>query len=207
MDQDERNVHNAIYDINQRLQNMSNSIVDLAIKHDRLLSKLESRIKELDIAFENFKENIEKVCHSNVQDVGKAITEVNVLRREVESQFSKIPNTYVDILSYDDDQLHIMEFIGDLRRDIKQKQDVFNEINRSLHNHVSEEVTKVKDDITPLIPKIDPVKEEVEKQLIAFRVEMKGLNKELILLKKSKAYDEKKFENIYTLIERLKEKE
>jgi hypothetical protein len=40
--------------------------------------------------------------------------------------------------------------------------------------------------------------------LTCFKIDFEGVARELMMVKKNVAYGEKKFENIYTLIERLK---
>jgi sugar-specific transcriptional regulator TrmB len=205
MDQDERNIHNAIYDINQRMQGISNTISDLAIKHDRLLQRLESKIKELEIAFERFKFDVMQNCHQTSQAVGNNKTAIENLSKDTLNRFKDVESTYLPASSYISDYEVVIEKIEDVKRSVEKKQDFFNEVVQQLRNHVAKEVETLRKELTVEKPEVDPIKKEVDDIIAAFRLDVKGFNKELILLKKSKAYNDKKFENIYTLIERLKE--
>ena len=205
MDQDQINIHKAIYDINQRMQTMRNDITALFLKHDLLLAKLESRIKATEIAFENFTNKIMKISDEQTQKIGDIQTSIEDLKKEVFFSFNAFERKYLKSGDYIDGYRFLCKQDEDLRAVIEKKQDFFNDITRNLRNHLDDEIMQVREDLKPVKPEVDP-KKEVEEMLTAFRVDMKGVNKELILLKKSKAYNDKKFENIYTLIERLKEK-
>ena len=69
---------------------------------------------------------------------------------------------------------------------------------------MSSDLSQAKKELTPVEPEIDPVQQMIDERFNVFKIDFDGLVRELAILKRAVAYDEKKFENIYTLIERLK---
>lgn len=204
-EQEDINLRNFIYDTNQSLQNLKNSITDVTLKHDRLLAKLESMIKNIEIAFENFSQRIEKTVSDNNQRIGSISSSLDHLKDDVNDKFLGIDSTYVTQDHYFKDASSIKEDIGHVTKDAIEKNAYFNNelmLLRGLLDHKCEELKK---DLTPVIPEVDPIKKDIDAHLDIFRNEFRGILKEMRVLKQSKEYSDKKFENIYTLIERLKE--
>lgn len=54
------------------------------------------------------------------------------------------------------------------------------------------------------MPEIDPVQVKIDEVKKVVKVDLDGVAKEIFLMKKAIVYEQKKIENIYTLIERIK---
>lgn len=204
-DQEQINIQKAIYEVNQRLNLIDSQISQLSLRHDILISKLQSELNTLKIDLENHKREINTVVHENSQKIGDNFSEFKKIERELDCKISGLNFLKLDSDAYNDGFQNLAEQIGYTNQKIEKKQDFFNECVRDLRNHVASQVEILRKDLTIVKPEVDPLEKAVKEDLLAFRIEMKGINKELILLKKHKAYNDKKFEHIYTLIERLKE--
>ena len=75
----------------------------------------------------------------------------------------------------------------------------------NLQGQLKQDIEKLRKALTPIVPEVDPVDTKLDERFKVFKVDFDGLVKEITLLKKAVFYDQKKFENVYTLIERLKE--
>lgn len=73
-------------------------------------------------------------------------------------------------------------------------------IIRKLHNHID----NVKQEILSRPSEAHKIKCELEQKMDVDRVDFAGMTKELLLVKKQSFIQEKKIENLYTLIDRLK---
>lgn len=119
----------------------------------------------------------------------------------------KFTEIYKNFLTRDEFIKHVapeMKKIEKMELETVVQKDYFNQVVATLRNHVKEQMKELKVELTPEVPEVDPVKEKIDEVMKVFKVDFDGLVREINLLKKAQAYDEKKFENIYTLIERLK---
>lgn len=203
-DQEMINLHKEIYDVNQRLNILSSQIAQLSLKHDKSAAKLESLVDTLRIDVENHKAEIKKLSHENSQEIGNIATSCDLYQRDVQKQIDSLQQNKLHVDAYIDGYDRLELAMYEINQAIEKKQDYFNEAVRELRNHVAEQSAILRKDLTIVKPEVDPLEKAVKEDITAFRIEMKGINKELILLKKHRAYNEKKFENIYTLIDRMK---
>lgn len=204
VDQEKINTQKAIYDINQRLNLLFSQLSELSIKCDKNMAILSSEINTLRIDLENHKREINEIVHENSQKIGDNFSEFKKIERELDGKISRLNFLKLDSDAYSDGFQNLAEQIGYTNQKIEKKQDFFNETVRDLRNHIAEQCAILRKDLIVVEPEVDPLQKAIEDQLLAFRLDVKGYNKELILLKKHKAYNDKKFEHIYTLIERLK---
>lgn len=203
--QELKNNQDFIYETNQKLQSLSEGIIALALQHEKIKGKSESDLKELHIAFENFRETILDSYKGMLQRLGESEQKVS----EITKAFCKLETTLKASYITRDDFKSIVETlenkISAIEFDFKENHDYFNFCLDRIKGHFSNQIDSVKKDLTPVVPEIDPIKAQLDDRFKVFKVDFDGLVREISILKKSVAYDQKKFENIYTLIERLKE--
>lgn len=203
-DQNVINRQNFEYETNQSLQNLAKALSALSQKHDQLVGQFESRIKQFEIGLENFISRVHDVhlsTNKKITDFGTAINEVQDSSKK---KFDAFSNTFIE-------QSHFFEEIYNLKEDVKKAKQMIVENISSLHskiidseNHANLNAQNIGKDVEAKIPLISPILEQIDNHSDLHKVNMDGLTKEIDLLKKSRDYAEKKFENIYTLIERLK---
>jgi hypothetical protein len=83
------------------------------------------------------------------------------------------------------------------------KNDALNQSLQQLQGQTQESLKALKEELTPKPPDIDPIKAQLDERFKVWQVDFDGLIREIVLLKKTIHYDQKKFEHIYTLIERI----
>lgn len=204
-EQDLINARRFEYDTNQKLQNLSQELVSLSLMHDRLMSKGEGDRKLLLIEFENLQRFVHDCLHKMDQRIGDIETKLC----EIRDLFSDFKDEIeADYLTREDFVTRLTpeaRKIDLLEKDLINKHEFINLAIYQLKIHVKDQVDSVKNELTPVKPDADPVDQKLDERFKIFKIDFDGLIKEIALLKKAVAYDQKKFENVYTLIERLKE--
>jgi len=87
----------------------------------------------------------------------------------------------------------------------KQKQVVIASINQA-KTQLRNEIAKTKEEILSIPSEALEVKKELSEEIATYKIDSEGLMKEIKILKKEKFIQDKKIENLYTLIERLEAK-
>lgn len=202
--QELKNHQDFVYQTNQSLQNLKNEIFSQSFKHEKAISRYESRQKEIEIGFENLKEIVDEVCHDCIQNIGEMKTKINVLCKEVHDDIDKISKECVTIEAFN----HSMDSLTDIRigygiqiTRIEDDLKLTTNNTRSLFKVWIEDLRK---DLTPVIPEVDPIQTKINEVKKILKVDLEGVAKEIFLLKKAIVYEQKRIENIYTLIERIK---
>ena len=202
------NKNRFIYQTNQSLQNLKQGIVALNIENDKTRALASSDNKALMISFENLKEDIihrVKAMESRVGDIASEVSDIRLkiedLLEDVKDQRENIEECRTFVRSSVVDRISALEDrVSISRRDCERAIE-------ALKIQVKEQLYLMN---VALTPKQGVAQEEAEARIDrvikVWKVDFDGLVKEIGLLKKSTAYGEKKFENIYTLIDRLKEK-
>lgn len=193
------------YSTNQSLQAVNQDIVSLSSKHDKAMGQINSDHKYLLIEFENLREWILKnfnVMNQRLGDVEtklfEVLDQVNDIKDEYESTYMTRESFWCifDGLSEQIAMTNLCHTLDSNKSDIKID---------NLKSHIRQDLQKLREELTPKTPEVDPVDIKLDERFKTLKVDFDGLVKEISLLKRSVFYDQKKFENIYTLIERMKE--
>jgi hypothetical protein len=179
-------------------------MVSLSLQNEKILAKANSDRKELLIAFENFRDDIIKKYDKLAQRLGDNETKLLQMMESLVSMREEISMEYVTRDQFISGLVPEARKIDLLERDLTAKKEYFMIVINNLIAKFNHDLENVKKELTPKIPDVDPIKKQLDERLEILKVDFNGLIKEIGLLKKSVAYDQKKFENIYTLIERLK---
>ena len=203
--QEIKNSQDCQYNINQRLNALHEGINSLSLKHEKLIAKSESDRKQFEIDVENLRDSMVSALTQMNSKLGEIDFFVNqiILRdfqsiqKEIEQHLRKdeffkcVESIYQTIMRLD----HKLTLKNDnVQTDIGQ-----------LKERLKLDLENLKSQLTPSPPEVDPIKAQLDERFAIFKVDFDGLIKEIALLKKAVTYDQKKFENIYTLIGRLKE--
>jgi hypothetical protein len=203
--QELKNNQDFIYQTNQSLQDLKKVLDALLLQHRQLIEKSCSDRKDLEIRFEKLENDVLKnikQCLSKVNEMDDSVNRLTVSKdRELKRLNEQVLVITEHLLQQDQINLKwekMQKEIEDLHDRLDQ--DIFS-VKSSIHLQTS----SLREDLCKQIPKIDLTKEQLEDRLETVYVDFAGLVRELELLKKSTNYNEKKFENIYTLIKRLQE--
>jgi len=99
----------------------------------------------------------------------------------------------------------VADWIEAIQVSHERHMDYANDLNRLYSGKLDSEMGKLREELTPKADPHEPLRKEVQEMLNTMSIDFQGLIREIAILKKTTAYSEKKFENIYTLIDRLKE--
>jgi len=203
--QELKNHQDFMFQTNQAIQNLNFALVNLSIQHEKLTASLFSRLKNTEIKFEN----LEALCQKTLSGFGQ---KYSIFDKDFTDRINQIQSNIDELdkhcVSNDVFEDSINNLTYKLEGFKKSFEGLFNHVNTSLgciHGKIESETQKVKQELFVPPQEFDPIKQKVDEILSALRVDCEGLIKEISLLKKSAHYTEKRFENIYTLIERLKE--
>lgn len=201
--QEIKNHQDWMYQIGQQIQSISQHLVSLSMQHEKTVSKCESDRKEILIAFENFQQEVLNKTSNFFQRLGDLETRCINLQLELGDklyQFSQNCATKEEHVK--SSAFHWGKF-KELDEKIKAEKDFVNTEFVKIRGQLNDRVEGFRKDI-PSIDEFKPLKKDMENAFQAFKVDFIGLIKEIAILKKAIAYDQKKFENVYTLIERSK---
>lgn len=190
--------------INRSVQRLSDEVINLSGNAKEVFSKFQSEKKSLEIIFhgldcktkerlEGFQKSLDEFRDTLKHDISKISLSVSSVKDKA---------TRMDFLESYFDQLDKSQ------RDLEDK---FKNIIFIVNAHI-DDFTKMcekffekkKLEFITQIPCIKHLEKILDDKLQEIDVNQKGMQKEIEIIKKSVQYGEKKFENIYTLLERLK---
>lgn len=202
--QEIKNHKDWMYDIGQQIQSLSQNMVDLSLNHEKVLAKSESDKKEILIAFENFQENVRNNLDNFCQRIGDLESRCIHLQIILGDKLNEMSNKFISKENHHEDLLKQINKLDVLLNILKENHDFINTEFSSVRSHIDNHIHNIRKEI-PSIEEFKPLKKEIEEAIQVININFSGLVKEIALIKKDVAYDQKKFENVYTLIERLKE--
>ncbi len=189
---------------NQSLQALSQGIVSLSIQHEKVLANSKSDRKALLIEFENLRESVLSSMHEMDQRLGDVETKLFELLDSFTDLREEVMQKFLTKQEFYDAYVKEVKHLDDLEKRVNQRDDYFNLRFAALGGQFKDQIEVVKKDLTPQVPEVDPIKKQLDERLNIFKIDFDGLVREIALLKRAVSYDQKKFENVYTLIERLK---
>ena len=194
-----------VYNTNQSLQTLSQGIISLSIQNEKVIAKSQSDHKALLIEFENLKENIVKSIKEMQQRIGDVESKLYEFSHSLKNLREEIVVKYLPKKEFYDCYVSETKSRDDFQTKMGEKNYYFNLALSTLKSQFNQDLEGVKKDLSPKVPEVDPIKKQLDERFSILKVDFDGLIREIAFLKKAVAYDQKKFENVYTLIERLKE--
>lgn len=202
--QELKNNQDFIYQTNQSLQGLNHAIISLSLQHERVIAKTDSEKKDILIDFEKICDKVNKKLHQIDQRIGDLETKCNKDVDDIKFIINEMMRSYITTQTFSQQISILNNRIKEVCDLIEKHIDATASANGNIYNRIQSEIKKVRSDLTPIIPEVDPVKKAIDERMEILKVDFDGLVREIAILKKAVAYDEKKFENIYTLIDRLK---
>lgn len=203
--QELKNNQDFIYQTNQTLQGLSHGLVSLSLQHERVIAKCDSEKKDILIEFENICEKVNKTLHDINQRIGNLESKYNKDIQDLKFVLNTAIQNCIDKESFNKELSAVNKKVNVVGSVLNDQMNTFISSHKSVCSQIKSEIKKVRDDLTPVIPEVDPVEKAIDERMQVVKVDLEGLAREIAILKKAVAYDGKKFENVYTLIDRLKE--
>lgn len=204
--QELKNYQDSIYQINQEIQKINRAIVSLSLVLEENKAKGGREAKNVLIGFDNMSDKVLKHCLEINQRVGDLETKFQKLEKETKERLSTISQELSLKDKFIENKFLDLKKIDIIDVEQRKNKEYFSLAIEQLKSYINQQFYQLRKDLTPDSKKDDAMKKYLEERLNTFKIDFEGLVKEIAILKKAIAYDQKKFENLYTLIERLKEK-
>lgn len=189
----------------QQIQSLSDGLISLSLQHEKLRMQTATDRQKLLVEFENLREDI----LSSMKDMKERLIQAERKLFEVLDAFNdlkeKVALEFITQQEFERVLDPLQNKVLNLQHNETVRTDYFNMAVEMVRNQFKDQLEKVKEELTPKIPEVDPVKAQIDERFKVWKIDFDGLVKEIAILKKAVHYDQKKFENVYTLIDRLKE--
>jgi hypothetical protein len=202
--QELKNNRDFIYETNQKLQSLSQGMIALSLENDKIIKKYESEKKGLAILVENLEVDMRKTFLETKLMIDEFLlrieSQVTFIRHTVEA----CPEIFVTKSDSDPVINNILDSILDLTVSFER----FSEGNASSLAHVKQysetKVDELRKELNNQPSEAHALESKINSRLLDMQGNHLGLVGEITQIRKELHYAKKKFENIYTLIERLK---
>lgn len=172
--------------------------------HEKGQTRFFGQKQELQIAFDNLKDDVTNQLKEFSKRIGDVETRCQEILKNHEDSLDDFSKDYLTKESFVGAFYPAMQKMDNLSTEVNKKNSYMETEFSRVRSHINDQVEGVKKEI-PSVEEFKPLKGEMNESFQSMAIDFKGLVKEIALLKKAVAYDQKKFENVYTLIERLKE--
>lgn len=202
--QEIKNHQDWMYQTGQYIRGLKEGLAALGVMNEMNAAKLHSDHKSILIEFENLQEEVSNKLNTFFHRIGNLEARCSQLQLELGDKLYEFSQTYTT--KEENVKCHAFQWsqFKELDQKIKSKNNFFETEFSSLRSQLKDQIECVRKEI-PSVHEFKPLKKEMEDTFQSFKVDFAGIVKEIALIKKDVAYAEKKFENIYTLIKRLKE--
>ncbi len=193
-----------IYQTSTTIEKLNHGLVGVALSIEKLKAKAESDRKLLEIHFENLEQKVLKESDTTVNTLGDYASSMLHLTESIDKKFTSIDQGMTDLKNAVSTFSVVHTKLADLEKKLEVERAYLDSALVLMKRETLDQIASVRKDLTPAPPKSDPIQDALDERLNPLQIDFKGLVKEIEILKKAVKYGEKKFENIYTLIERLK---
>jgi len=203
--QEIKNHQDLMYQTSQQVQALSKGLDALVMRHGEVIAKADSDRKQVLISFENLHQEVLKKLDQFFQRIGDLESKCLELQSHLDFRLDEFQEHFLTKEDHVKATYPHFAKLAVLQEEVGSNYDFFQKAVSDLKAHAADQLEGVRKDI-PSVEEFKPLKKEMEDHFQAFKIDFIGLVKEIALLKKAVGYDQKKFENVYTLIERLKER-
>jgi len=203
--QEKKNYQDFVYQTNQALQDLKNQIASQNAIIAQLKARSSSDIQNLSIEFENLEQSTKdqvKECQAVAKDLKFSVSSNLELLGRMKRDFEFLFVDYDNYLK----QTNIFHFdIIWLKERLNQAFEAIRVSENLLNGKINESERRIKNDCAPDLSHHHQLLSQIEQDKDVSDNNIAGLALEIDRLKKTVNYGEKKFENLYTLINRLNE--
>jgi len=199
--------HNkAISASNLSLNDIRQKVLELSQSIDRQVNKLDNKTINLSYEFESIlnsyktiRQEFVKLVSDNERFNNRNFKEIQIIDQSVETVHRNQQNLSKEFKE-------LCTYFSEMQEEIKTLSKSHENDTHRIKLNFSKELKKQKEEILSLPSEAKKVKEEFMEELSMHKIDNAGLLKEIKVLKKTVFINEKKIENLYTLIDRLNNK-
>lgn len=201
--QELKNNKDFIYQTNQSINQLREQIATLQLQKQQMKNKLESQLTVLEIQFEHLSEKVSDNIKSCLHRIGNAESAFTALQEVLITELNKLKESAASQENVKQLYTSIDEELRSVKLNVQNIKSFCLGAITQLAEHTNRELCNVKQSIPEELD-LESFEKKINQLFDVVKVDYSGVLQELNLIKKALHYDEKKFENLYTLIERLK---
>ncbi len=202
--QEIKNYNDSLSQIFQKLSSLAESIKSVEEQALENFALVSSQQKQLEIQIELMKKDLE----ANFSTIGRHVNDTDAFKKSIKQD---VDIAYANSIEANRKHEHTNNTIDRIYDSVTILEDEISGysvmINTSIENissKLNKDLERMKKEIMNLPSDGDKVRAELEEKIASHVVDVTGIMKEIRISRKEFIIIEKKIENIYTLIERLK---
>jgi chromosome segregation ATPase len=198
--QELKNYQSEIYQLNQSIQELKNTIVSLTKKQEDNIANMQSKHKAMEISNEHFTEYVKEVVHDCNVILDTYRDSIDKMDVQTRKSIEHCCN-YVDKKDLHDHQFSVNAALNQQHAEITNAVSTIKAMCNS-YTHLEKHCNSTIHAFAGEIPDIKPLRDYIDQKLQENAINLAGMTKEIETCKDKIYYGEKMFENIYTLLER-----
>ncbi len=198
--QSEKNNNEFIYQTNQSINSLKDSITSLSLQFEKERGERGSQLQELRIQVENHVEDSTKKMmgiFNEIEMFRSQIYKFGFYLNSIESQISEIKYS---VERTDRDIEHCREEILEQGKDADRVINGFKNVSDDYQRRLVNACEVLRTELKVVKPKLDPLEVKLNEQINIMKVDHQGIYKDIHLMKRSIDYSEKKIEAIFDKI-------
>lgn len=202
--QEIKNHQDAVYSTNQAFNDIRNKVEEMSNQSLENYALIVSQHKNLEIEIQLLKEKVD----SFMRKFERNINDQSILNERNAIQYEDVVETLEKRIKL---EVNFFDRLKDVERhsyEVSESSEALQktvETNlNSWHSRCMRDMAKLKEEVYSRPSGALEVKKDLEEQIASYRVDVDGIMREINIFKKSTYVVEKKLENIYTQIERMR---
>lgn len=204
--QEVKNFKEQIYTMNQDIQMLTAALATLRIDQIQKVAEMQSHCKQAQIQLENFVQQIKQDINNCFRLLDGYQTQINEQNKCLHGMLARVDQDCVSKEELSDLDIEITDRLDAIERKVDSLEKEMHFQNCLITGKITYTASALKDEITASFPSMEPIKFHVDSRTQELATDIAGFRKEIEIMKSRLHYGDKKFENIYTLIDRLKGK-
>ena len=205
--QEIKNYQDSLNFVLQSIKELKESIKESNDQFLETYASLHSEQNEIKIELQNLRD----VFMESYKSFHNHINDQRVVNQRNQTQILSLTNEFLKKINFDGNFQNKFENLWSEISNLKYKTDtsqkVLNDNLDDLFRRFRKEILKAKQEILDSPSEASLVKTQLEEKIVSHTVDVAGIMRELRIYKHDNMITQKKLENIYTLIERLKKSE
>jgi hypothetical protein len=202
--QEIKNHKEAVYGINLAVQEINRALFVFGKRQEEHKAYVDCKCKQLEIKFDNQEMGITQEQRSCFRILDGYQQQINEQNKSIDRIVSYIDLECVDKKQFNHFEAYIGTRLSQLEASLESLQKKLQSEFILIHGRMDSAVAQAKQEMKEHIPSLDPLKDYIQARQKECQTDIEGFRREIEILKRTLRYADKKFENVYTLLDRLK---